>query len=98
MENLSGKQGVLGEPVVWNSSGGGAMMEKQEMKQNMSAVARAQQDGALGAEPLVYPDSTGKVPKIFFFFPFIVMNLLNHYLFLSELCRRSEGLLLHVPG
>lgn len=49
MENLRGKQGVLGGPVVWNSSGGGARMEKQEMKQNMSAVARAQEDGAVGA-------------------------------------------------
>lgn len=37
MENLRGKQGVLGEPVVWNSSEGGAMMEKQEMKQHVSS-------------------------------------------------------------
>lgn len=57
----------------------------------MSAAAKAQQDGALGAQPSVYPDSTGKVPEIFFFFPF-VMNLLNHYLFLSESCRQPEGL------
>lgn len=95
MENLRGKQGVLGEPVVWNSSGGGAMMEKQEMKQHVSSSKSTAGWGS-GSPTFGLSWQHWESSRDFLFLSFCYESLKSLFI-LIRIMQTTRGPALHMP-